>query len=589
MSPRRGSSRLLAVARGDRPADLLITGGRVFVPGTREWIDTDLAIADGFIAGLGPRESLETVDVAGAALTAAFIDAHMHLESTKLWVDEFVRAVLPHGTTAVAADPHELANVFGVPGVAALADAAAALPFTFGICASSCVPASRFESPGAELHVEQVIELLETQGAIGIAEVMDFPGVIHGDAEVLAKIAAAGHRRVDGHAPGLSGRSLDAYLAAGVESDHECTTLDEAVEKRRKGMWIFVRQGSASQNLAALIPTVIGHGTDRVALCTDDREPDTLLGRGHVNDCIRLAVQHGVRIEDALVIATANPADYHHFDHLGWLAPGYQADVLAFDDLGSLEPSLVWQRGRVVARDGRLVDGAVPSSPPPDFLRSSVHLDNPPGREAFASPASARGRVNVIGVSSRTLSTRHLEMDLDAPEADLARIAVVERHNETGRVGLGYVSGFGLSRGAIASTVAHDAHNCMVVGSTGPGGPEDMALAVRRLAEIGGGQVAVLDGKVLAEVLLPIAGLMSDRSAREVAEEVERLAKAAEADLGVSIEAPFMQLSFLGLSVIPELRITDKGLVDVTSFQLIGVAASARGDEEPAQPPNSAL
>ena len=258
------------------------------MPGTREWVTTDLAIADQTIAGWGPREAHETVDVSGAALTAAFVDVHMHLESTKLWVDEFVRAVLPHGTTAVAADPHEIANVFGVPGIVALAEASARLPFTFGISAPSCVPASHFESPAAEFSSAELTELLEKHGAIGIAELMNFPGVVNGDPDVLAKIATAGLKRVDGHAPGVVGHQLDAYLAAGVESDHECTDLEEAEEKRRKGMWIFIREGSASRNLAALIGTVLRHGTDRIALCTDDREPDTLLHSGHVNDCARV-------------------------------------------------------------------------------------------------------------------------------------------------------------------------------------------------------------------------------------------------------------------------------------------------------------
>ncbi len=374
MPPRRATPHLLAVARGDEPADLLLTGGRVFVPGTREWLSETLAIADGKIAGWGPRDAREIVDVAGAALTPGFVDAHMHLESTKLWVDEFVRAVLPHGTTAVAADPHELANVFGVRGVRALADAAAGLPFTFGICASSCVPASPFESPGAEVHAAEIRELLTDHVAIGVAEVMNFPGVVAGDADLLAKIAAAGDRRVDGHAPGLSGRALDAYLAAGVESDHECTLLEEAEEKRRKGMWIFIRQGSASKNLADLIPTVLRHGTERIALCSDDREPDTILAQGHVNDCVRLAIASGATVEDALVLATSNPAQYHNLDHLGWLAPGYQADVLCFDSLAEMRPAQVYQAGRLVAEGGQVLPGIVPSVPAPDWMRGSVHF-----------------------------------------------------------------------------------------------------------------------------------------------------------------------------------------------------------------------
>jgi adenine deaminase len=575
MPPRRGTPRVLAVARGDEPADLLLTGGRVFVPGTREWVDTDLAIVDGTVAGWGRREARETVDVAGAALTPGFIDAHMHLESTKLWVDEFIRAVLPHGTTAVAADPHEIANVFGVRGVAALAEAAAGLPFTFGICASSCVPASQFESPGAEIHAAEVRQLLKQHGALGVAEVMNYPGVVAGDAELLAKIAAAGDRRVDGHAPGLSGPDLDAYLAAGIESDHECTMLDEAQEKRRKGMWIFVRQGSASTNLADLIPMVLQHGTERIALCTDDREPDTISEDGHINDCVRLAVAHGVRIEDALVLATSNPAQYHHLDHLGWLAPGYQADVLCFDSLERLLPARVYQAGRLVAENGHALPGAVPPVPVPDWMRGSVHLAGVPGPGAFELEPPPGGRARVIGIATGTLTTRHLVIDVNdvtGHASPVARIAVAERHLRTGRIGLGYVQGFGLTRGAIASTVAHDAHNCMIVGAAGASGPAEMAVALARLAELGGGQLAVLDGRVIAEVPLPVGGLMSDQSATAVAAAVQHLERAAAEALGVSIDAPFMQLSFLGLSVIPQLRITDLGLVDVDRFALTTVA-----------------
>lgn len=573
MSQRRATPGLLAVARGDAPADLLLTGARVFVPGTREWIETDLAIFEGTIAGWGRREAVEVVDLSGSSLTPGFVDAHMHLESTKLWVDEFVRTVLPHGTTAVAADPHEIANVFGVPGVAALAAAARDLPFTFGICASSCVPASVFESPGAELGPAEVASLMDDFGAIGIAEVMNFPGVVNGDPDVLAKIDTAGRRRVDGHAPGLGGPALDAYLAAGIESDHECTELAEAEEKRRKGMWLFIREGSASRNLAALVPSVLRHGTARVALCTDDREPDTLLSSGHVNDCVRLAVAAGVPIEEALVLATSNPADYHGFDHLGWLAPGYQADVLCFEDLASLEPALVWHAGRLVARDGALVPGAVPNRPAPDFMRHSIHLREPVSPDQLDRLPPTGGVARVIGVVEGSLTTTDLSIDVTTPGSGVARIAVVERHRQTGRIGLGYAHGFGLKRGAIASTVAHDAHNVMLVGTLGPSGPHDMAAALRRLAELGGGQVAVLDGRVLADVPLPIGGLMSDRGADEVAAAVARLGVAARTELGVEIDAPFMQLSFLGLSVLPALRLTDQGLVDVTRFALVDVAS----------------
>ncbi len=565
------SPRAIAAARGDEPADLLITGGRVFVATTREWLVTDLAVADGVIVGWGARDAVSEVDVGGAALTPGFLDAHMHLESTKLWIDEFVRTVLVHGTTGVAADPHELANVFGVPGVVALRDAAATMPFTFGICASSCVPASIFESSGATLESRDVRALLEQHGAIGVAEVMNFPGVIAADPEVMAKIAAAGHRRVDGHAPGLHGPLLDAYLAAGVESDHECTTLAEAVEKRRKGMWVFIREGSASRNLNDLIPMVIADGTDRVALCTDDREPDLLRERGHMNDCIRRAVQRGVSIEDAIVMASTRVAEYHGMHHLGQLAPGFQADVVAFSNLGSMRPDRVWQRGRAVVENGTLVTGIVPDSPPPEWMLESVHLAHVPGADEFDLGEPAGGRARVIGLVPGQIVTENLVLDLRAAANDVARIAVLERHHRTGRVGLGWVAGFGLVRGAIASTVAHDAHNVMVVGARGRSGPSDMAAAVSRLAEIGGGQVVVLDGRVLAEVALPIGGLMSDRCAADAAGAISAVTTAARAHLGVCIDAPFMQLSFLGLSVLPKLRMTDRGLVDVDAFVLTAV------------------
>jgi adenine deaminase len=572
------SPHVLAVARGDVPADLLLRGGRVLSPSSREWVTTDLALADGVVAGWGPREAAEEIDLDGAAVTAGLVDAHMHLESTKLWIDEFVRTVLPLGTTAVAADPHEVANVFGIPGVAALIAAAGHLPFTFGVCASSCVPASPFESPGAELFARDVATLLEDYAAIGVAEVMNFPGVIAGDPEMLARIAAAGSRRVDGHAPGLTGALLDAYLAAGVESDHECTELQEAEEKRRKGMWVFIRQGSASQNLRDLIPMVLAHGTDHVALCSDDREPDTLLEVGHLNDCVQLAVEAGVSEVDALIMATINPAEYHGFTELGALGPGYQADILCFDTLSGFRPSRVFQRGRLVAREGAIVPGAVADHPAPEFMRRSVHLAALPPASAFEFTVRPGARVRTIGIHDGSLTTTSRLIDPTAPsEGDdpfgpVARLAVIERHRRTGRIGLGWVQGFGLTHGALASTVGHDAHNCMVVGSRSADGPPAMAAAVARLAEIGGGQIVVDEGgHVVAELPLPIGGLMSDQPARVVAEGQHRLVEAARA-LGATIGAPFMHMSFLGLSVIPELRLTDRGLVDVGKFALVPVA-----------------
>lgn len=433
----------LAAARGDAPADLLIRGGRVFAPATREWVTTDLAIADGCVVGWGMRDAIETIDVDGAAVTAGFVDAHMHLESTKLWVDRFVRGVLPWGTTAAACDPHEIANVLGMQGVLTLIEAAADMPFTFGVAASSCVPASRFESSAAEFTAKDVRSLIEEHGAIGVAEVMNFPGVINGDPMIRAIIAAAGWRSVDGHAPGLTGRGLDAYLAAGIESDHECSALDEAHEKRQKGMWVFLRHGSASQDLLTLLPSVLNHGSTATAFCSDDREPDVLRAHGHVNYCAQLAVEAGLSEIDALLMATYNPARFHNFFHLGSLGPGYQADVCIFDQLSSWKPSIVLQRGTVVARNGEIVEGAVPDLVAPASFYNTIRLGRLPGPDQLDLAVPATGRARVIGVQAGTLRTSSLILDVSDPDVDVARIAVLERHNATGRIGLGFVHGFG--------------------------------------------------------------------------------------------------------------------------------------------------
>ena len=565
------SPRAQAVARGEEPADLLLRGGRVLSPAAHAWIATDLAIADGVICGWGPRDALEVLDVDGASVVAGFVDAHMHLESTKLWVDEFVRTVLPLGTTAVAADPHEIANVLGIAGVAGLQEAASRLPFTFGVTASSCVPASPFESSGAALNHRDVAELLNTHGALGVAEVMNFPGVIAGDPEMLARIGVANGRRVDGHAPLVRGRDLDAYLAAGIESDHECTLLEEAEEKRAKGMWVFIRQGSASQNLHDLIPMVLRGGIGHVALCSDDREPDTLLSVGHLNDCINLAIKEGVDEIDAFIMATMNPAEYHGFHHLGSLGPGYQADLCIFDTIEGVRPASVYQRGRLVAQAGAMVPGAVEDAPAPAWMRETIHLAAAPSTSSLNLEAPASGQARIIGIEDGSLTTKSLEGDPFDASLNTARLAVLERHHATGRIGLGWVSGFGLERGAFASTVGHDAHNVMAVASRDDHGPSAMAAAIEALRAMGGGQVVVDEkGTILASLALPIAGLMSDQPAEIVGEGLERLLDAARG-LGVSIGAPFMHLSFLGLSVIPELRLTDQGLVDVNAFEIVAV------------------
>ncbi|HEX6329803.1 MAG TPA: adenine deaminase [Actinomycetota bacterium] len=567
-------ARRLAVARGDEPADLVLRGGRVLSVFTGELLEADVAIAGEHVAGVGPGyEGHQVADTTGLILLPGFIDGHMHLESTKLMVDEFARATLPWGTTTVVLDPHEIANVFGLDGVRSLLEHAADVPIDVFVMVSSCVPASEFESSGATVTAEEMARFLaEEPNAIGVAEMMDFPGLVRGAPEIVAKIEAAGGRQIDGHSPGLTGRALNAYLAAGVRSDHECTTYDEALEKRRLGMWIMIREGSAARDLEALLPLVLEHGPANTLLCTDDREPDHLLEEGHINEIVRKAVGLGCPPADAVIMGTLNAARYHRLHEHGAIAPGYLADVAAVPDLEGFRPERVWKRGRLVAEGGRAVD--IPKVMAPDWMRGSIHV-----RE-LAPPdftVTADGPVRVIGVEPRSIVTKALVDEPGRrngsaaadPERDLAKMAVIERHRDTGRIGLGFVRGFGLRRGALASSHAHDAHNVVVVGVD----DADMAAAANRLREVGGGQVAVADGRVLAEVPCPIGGLLSDLPVEEVSAAVHHMEQVTHETLGVTLPSPFMAMSFMALSVVPELKLTDRGLIDVDRFELVPLEA----------------
>ncbi|MDQ6919020.1 MAG: adenine deaminase [Candidatus Dormibacteraeota bacterium] len=557
--------RWMAVARGDEPADLVISGGKVLSVFTREWLDADVAIVDGHVVGVAPRyRGIERIDASGAWVAPGLIDAHMHIESSKLNVDEFARAVLPHGTTAVVADPHELANVLGVEGIHWLLDATANLPLDVFVMASSCVPASEFESPRGPVTVAQLAELLTRDRVLGVAEMMNFPGVIAGSPAELAKTALSDH--LDGHAPGVRGKPLNAYLAAGIRSDHEATTYAEALEKRRLGMGVMLREASIARNLVDLLPLVKQHGPEHCCFCTDDREPNFIVEEGHINQMVRVAVANGIRPEDALTMASHNAALQHGLLRLGAVAPGYQADLLLFEDLASFRPRLVLKRGRPVDQ--------VAATPVPEWVTRSMNAA-PVTAASFRVTGSGR-MINVIRVIPGQLLTglavlepsqRGADLVAD-PERDLVKIAVVERHHATGRVGLGFVTDVGLKRGAFASTVAHDAHNIVVLGVDDGA----MAACVTRLGEIGGGVVIVDRGGVVAELPLPIAGLMSDRPLAEVYERLTRMERML-LDMGVTLKSPFMSISFLALSVIPDLKLTDRGLVDVKNFRLLPLEA----------------
>jgi adenine deaminase len=559
-------SRRLAVARGDEPADLVVRGGRVLSVFTREWLDVDVAVADGYVAGLGDYEGEEELDASGRWVVPGFIDAHMHLESSKLLVDEFARLVLSLGTTTVVADPHEVANVLGTDGVHWLLDACGELPLDVYFMASSCVPASDFESPRRALTPGDLEGLLRRRRVIGLAEMMNFPGVVAGDARELAKLELDGASHVDGHAPGVLGKRLNAYAAAGIRSDHEAYTAEEGRQRLRAGMWLLIREASAARNLEALLPLVREFGPARIAFCTDDREPEHIADDGHVNSMVRASVAQGIAPEDALVMASHNPAVWHGLAHLGAIAPGYQADVLLLPDLERFEPEFVLKRGRPV--------GEIPRPEVPEWVKHTVRIQ-PVAASDFAVSWD-EGSARVIGVVPDQIVTEALVEEptvveghiVADPQRDLAKIAVVERHLGTGRIGLGLVRGFGLRAGALASTFAHDAHNIVVVGMD----DADMRRAVERLAELGGGIVVVAERGVRAELPLPVAGLLSDRPLGEVVDATRACIEAART-LGCEVPSPFQLLAFLALSVIPSLKITDRGLVDVDRFELVPMKA----------------
>lgn len=566
--------RWVAVARGDEPADLVLAGGTVLSVFTGELFDANVAIVDGHVVGVGDYQAGETHDVSGKFLVPGFIDGHCHIESSKLNVDEFARAVLRTGTTSVVVDPHEMANVLGTAGVEYMLSASKGLPLGVYVMMPSCVPASPFESPAQPLEACDFTELLQRQRVLGIAEMMNYPAAIAGNPDVMSKMAITDYAHIDGHAPGVHGRALNAYIVAGPASDHECTDLQEALEKRRLGMWIMIREASTIRNLLALLPVVKEYGTDNCMFVTDDREAGTLLTEGHINSMVRKAVEHGLNVGDAVKLASLNVARYHKLDTLGAIAPGYIADILVLPDLVSFQPEAVFKAGELVAERGAVLTFASPSVPP--YVTGTVRV-RPVSPDAFRIPDEGHAQVRVLGLvpdqvvtSAETATPRVCEGTLVAdPARDLAKLAVLERHHASGRIGLGFVRGFGLKEGAFASTVAHDAHNIVVAGMD----DADMARCVARLAELGGGLVVVRHGEVVGDLPLPIAGLMSTESAETVAAAIDAL-EARLKEMGVSVATPFMYLSFLALSVIPELRLTDQGVVDVRTFELVplGVA-----------------
>lgn len=560
--------RLIAAARGEAVADLLLKNGRLVNVLSGEVHLANIAISDGRVIGLGggDYEARRVVDLEDRFVCPGLMDAHVHLESSMVQLAEFARAVVPLGTTAVICDPHEIANVLGLRGVQYILEASEGLPLRVFVMAPSCVPATHLETAGAELTADDIELLLRDDRVLGLAEMMNFPGVLRGVPAVLEKIRIAGDRPVDGHAPGLAGKDLNAYIAAGVRSDHECTDVEEARQKLRRGMHIMIREGTSARNLLSLLPLVTGLNSRLCHFCTDDRNPVTLLSEGHIDDIVRQAIAWGLDPVMAIQMATINTAEYFRLRNLGAVAPGYRADLLVLDDLPSMRVSEVYVAGELVAKDGEFLP---PRAGRPALTQPSVNLD--PSSLEFSLPAG-EGPARVIGAipsqvvteDLRLIPSTHDGQVVSDPERDLLKIAVIERHRGTGNIGLGLVHGVGLKRGAIASSVAHDSHNIVVIGAT----DDEMRVAVTAIADMGGGQVAVAGQVVLAACPLPIAGLMSDRPLEEVSYQIEALTRAAHT-LGCTLPDPLMTMSFLALPVIPKLKLTDMGLVDVDRFDFV--------------------
>lgn len=567
-------SNIINVARGLEKADLVIKNANIVNVLSEEIHKGDIAICDGVIAGIGENYSGEKeIDINGAYVTPSFIDGHVHLESTMMLPKEFAKTVLPAGTTTVIIDPHEISNVLGLHGISFMHEAVKDLPMNVYTMLPSCVPATPFETSGFDLNSYDLSLLIDKPWVLGIAEMMNFPGVLNHDKNVMAKLELAKSRgkRIDGHAPYLSGKDLCGYIASGVKSDHECTTPEEAIEKLRLGVYVMIREGTAAKDLDALIPVLKTSNTRKCIFVTDDRHPADL--KEHINGMVRRVVEAGVDPIKAVQVASLNTAEYFGLKDLGAIAPGYKADLLVLPDLKSFKPDIVLKDGQVVAQDGKL---AV-EIPENDAIatRNSVNV-RWITMDDFKIQTEGDGvkKVKALEVIPHQLITKSVMSDVKVVdgnavsnvETDTLKICVIERHRATGNIGKGFVKGFNLKCGAIASTVAHDSHNMIVIGTN----DFDMYTAAVALIKCQGGKVVVKDGEIISQLPLPIAGLMSDKEFDFVVEKCDELNKAAHS-IGCKLEDPFMTMGFLSLPVIPELKITDKGVFDTNKFDFVDI------------------
>ncbi|MEW6730492.1 MAG: adenine deaminase [Acidobacteriota bacterium] len=560
---------VIHAARGDCEVDLVLRNTQLVNVLSAEIYQTDIAINDGLVVGIGTEyRGRHEEDLKGLYVCPGFIDSHVHIESAMVTVPQFAHAVVARGTTSVICDPHEITNVLGLPGLRFMIESSQGVPLNVFFMLPSCVPATDLETSGATIYAEDLAPFIDHPQVLGLAEMMNYPGVLNADPQVMAKLQLGAHKRLDGHAPGLSGVALCAYAASGIASDHECTTIIEAREKMRVGLYIMLREGTAAKNLTDLLPLVNPVNERRCLLVTDDRHPDDILTEGHIDFLLRRAIAGGLAPMAALRMATINAAEYFRIERTGAVAPGYYADLVVFDSLQDIHARRVYKDGQLVAVDGESL------LPPTKFQTSLPENSINVGalhKEDFLIPARSR-RARIIGLGRNQLYTEQFtdepkiieERVVADTERDLLKITVVERHRASGRRGLGLVRGFGLKRGALAASIGHDSHNVIALGAD----DESICRAVTQVVEMRGG-IAAADGeRVEAAVPLPIAGLMSDRPIAEVSAGVNEL-KAASHRLGCVLSDPFMTMSFLALPVIPQLKITDRGLVDVSRFALV--------------------
>ncbi|NLE09115.1 MAG: adenine deaminase [Dehalococcoidales bacterium] len=562
-------SKVIRVAKGDLPADSVFTNARIVNVFTGEIQAGNVAIADGIIAGIGDyTEGGEIIDLDGKYLSPGLIDGHVHLESSMLDVPQYVRAVVPCGTTAIVTDLHEIANVAGYEGIRYVLKAARNLPLDIFLMAPSCVPATHLETSGADIDAESLDKILKIKQCIGLGEMMNYPGVIGGDDAVLAKIGLPRNRMTDGHAPGVRGKELNAYISTGIYSDHESVTLEEAKEKLEKGMYVMIREGSSEKNCEALLPIVTDKTYKRCMFVVDDRSCVDLLKDGDINAVVRKAIRLGLEPVRAIQLATINTAEYFGLKEIGGIAPGYKANLMVLDDLKTMKAQSVYFNGQKVGENGQPLFSARQKNA--GKLTDSVNIK--PFRKNALKLESRGTTFPVIEVVPGQIITRKSELAVKTKqgeivpdiENDILKLVVVERHHATGNIGVGLVKGFGLKQGALASSVAHDSHNIVVVGTC----DEDILAAVEELKKMGGGLAAVSGGTVTGRQALPVAGLLSEKSLEEVVNGLDTLEKTV-AGMGVTLPSPFSVLSFLALPVIPELRLTDRGIVDVLEFRLI--------------------